>query len=78
MWILFLYLQPNFVVLLKSFIMNKQIKIRLFDFLSDGKQKTVYQNSVSVNENLDFDFLAVEKTLRILYPSARFVEFTLS
>lgn len=55
--------------------MNTTIKIKVIAF-PDGSEKVYYQNSVILPDSVSFPYESVCKVLRLLYPSASMVQFT--
>lgn len=54
------------------------LKIRVINFLNQGKEKCLYQNSVTIHDDVRIDYDSLYSSLKFLYPSASFIEFCLS
>lgn len=54
------------------------IIIKVGRMTSDGKVKPLYQNSVLNSNAVNFDFAAVYRVLKILYPNSNVIEFLLN
>lgn len=56
-----------------------QLKIRVINFLDrQGKEKCLYQNSVTIHDDVRVDYDSLYQAFKFLYPSASFIEFCLS
>ena len=56
----------------------ERVSIRVLQFGEDGKEKVLYRNTVFLSPSLVFDFNAVYRVLKCLYPNARLIDFNCS